>query len=86
VQGGRIQMKIMKIMTRMQVAEYYKQGIKRKPEGYGEPNKVSTSTCMVCLQDPKTYCQVIITCFSLDYMDVNVYVILVQISNVLIYV
>ena len=42
----------------------YRQGIKRKPEGFGDPVKVSTSTCMVCLQDPRTYCQVNISGFS----------------------
>ena len=35
--------------------EYLEQGIVKKPPGFGEKNKISTSTCMVCLQPPSTY-------------------------------
>ena len=40
------------------VAEYLKDGIAKKPAGFGQRGKVSTQTCMVCLTDPKTYSQV----------------------------
>ena len=35
--------------------EYLEQGIAKKPAGFGEQNKISTSTCMVCLTPPNTY-------------------------------
>ena len=35
--------------------EYLEQGISKKPAGFGEQNKISTSTCMVCLTPPSTY-------------------------------
>ena len=40
------------------VAEYLKVGVAKKPAGFGQRDKVSTQTCMVCLTDPKTYSQV----------------------------
>ena len=42
----------------MQVADLLKRGIKRKADGFWKPEKVSTSTCMCCLMDPKTYNEV----------------------------
>ena len=39
------------------VAQYLQQGVAKKPAGFGDPSKVSTQTCQVCLQDPKTYNQ-----------------------------
>ena len=41
----------------LQVAKYYQEGVVKKPAGYGDPAKVSTQTCQVCLQDPKSYNQ-----------------------------
>ena len=35
--------------------EYLEKGIAKKPPGFGQPNKISTSTCMVCLTPPTTY-------------------------------
>ena len=35
--------------------DYHERGIAKKPPGFGEPNKISTSTCMVCLTPPNTY-------------------------------
>ena len=46
------------IIQVLKVAEYHKKGIYLKPKNFGNAAKVSTSTCMVCLQDPKTYNQV----------------------------
>ena len=43
-----------------QVKQYLDQGVAKKPPGFGDRGKVSTQTCQVCLQDPKTYNQVII--------------------------
>ena len=43
------------IIQVLKVAEYHKKGIYLKPKNFGDAAKVSTSTCMVCLQDPKTY-------------------------------
>ena len=48
-------MVIMGTMAAMQVSNYMKKGKQMKPTGYGDMSKVSTSTCMVCLQPPKTY-------------------------------
>lgn len=39
------------------MAKYYQEGVAKKPTGYGDPAKVSTQTCQVCLQDPRTYNQ-----------------------------
>ena len=38
--------------------QYLDQGVVKKPAGFGDPGKISTQTCQVCLQDPKTYNQV----------------------------
>ena len=35
--------------------EYLEKGIAKKPAGFGQQNKISTSTCMVCLTPPNTY-------------------------------
>ena len=35
--------------------EYLEEGITKKPPGFGDPDKISTSTCMVCLTPPDTY-------------------------------
>ena len=43
------------IMAQHKVATYHQQGILKKPPGFGHPAKISTSTCQVCLTDPKTY-------------------------------
>ena len=37
------------------VEEYLEKGIEKKVAGFGEINKISTSTCMVCLTPPSTY-------------------------------
>ena len=37
------------------VEEYLEQGIEKKQAGFGEKNKILTSTCMVCLTHPYTY-------------------------------
>ena len=44
-------------MFYLQVAKYYQEGVAKKLTGYGDPAKVSTQTCQVCLQDPRTYNQ-----------------------------
>ena len=49
------------MMVAMQVREYQKKGVTKKPKGFGpgaKVDKVSTSTCMVCLKPPSTYNQV----------------------------
>ena len=51
----RVFMLIMGTMVPMQVSAYMKKGKQMKPTGYGDMSKVSTSTCMVCLQPPRTY-------------------------------
>ena len=43
------------MMVAMQVREYQKKGVTKKPKGFGpgaKVDKVSTSTCMVCLKPP----------------------------------
>ena len=47
-----------RVMVQHKLAESLKEGVSKKPKGFGDPGKVSTSTCMICLQDPKTYNQV----------------------------
>ena len=42
----------------LQLKQYLEQGVAKKPAGYGDRAKVSTQTCQVCLQDPRTYNQV----------------------------
>ena len=37
------------------VEEYLEQGVAKKQGDFGEKNKISTSTCMVCLTPPSTY-------------------------------
>ena len=44
-------------MAQHKVDEYHKKGIMKKPPGFGHPAKVSTSTCQVCLTNPKAYVQ-----------------------------
>ena len=59
-------MVIMGTMEAMQVSTYMNNGKQMKPKGFGDVSKVSTSTCMVCLQPPSTYNKVrsvIITTF-----------------------
>ena len=49
------------MMVAMQVREYDKKGVTKKPKGFGpgaKADKVSTATCMVCLKPPSTYNQV----------------------------
>ena len=47
-----------RVMVQHKLAESVKEGVSKKPKCFGDPGKVSTSTCMICLQDPKTYNQV----------------------------
>ena len=52
---------MMAMMVAMQVREYQKIGVTKKAKGFGpgaKVDKVSTSTCMVCLKPPSTYNQV----------------------------
>ena len=44
-------------MAQYKLASYLKEGIVKKPKGFGQPGKICTKTCQVCLTDPKTYNQ-----------------------------
>ena len=46
------------MINTLKVGKYLEQGVQKKPGGFGDRAKVSTSTCQVCLQDPKLYNQV----------------------------
>ena len=43
------------LIDTLQVGKYLEEGVQKKPGGFGNKGKVSTSTCQVCLQDPKLY-------------------------------
>ena len=45
----------MVTMEALQVSTYLEKGKVMKPQGFGDMSKVSTSTCMVCLQPPSSY-------------------------------